>query len=69
MPFDPQKMKSIRIGLGLTQAEAGARIRLARPNWSRIESGKNIDNMRLATIENIAYALRCKASDLLKENT
>lgn len=64
--LDTEKIRTLRLALGLTQAEAAMRAGLpGRQRWYHLETGK-LKNPTLETIERIAAALGVKAKDLLK---
>jgi DNA-binding XRE family transcriptional regulator len=65
--LDCAKMKKLRKGCGLNQAQAAERAGLSagRSQWNDIESGRRA-NVTLETLGKIAKALGVKAKDLLK---
>ena len=56
MPLDPAKIKSLREKRKLTAAAAATAAGMDRPNWSRLENGRNSDPS-LSTCEAVAAAL------------
>lgn len=66
VPIDIEKMKSLRLKLGLSQDEAAKAAGFAnRQAWSLIETGRR-GNPQLDTLERIAAVLKTTAKDLLK---
>jgi len=65
MPLDPKKIRHRRVQLGLSQAAAAASAGMPQSHWSRIESG-NRNDPKLSTAEQIAYALQCKITMIIK---
>jgi transcriptional regulator with XRE-family HTH domain len=64
--LDTEKMKALRLKLGLSMDDAARRAGFAsRQQWYQIESG-NVTNIKLETLNAIAAALGVKAKDLLK---
>lgn len=66
MPFDPEKIKSAREALDLSQAECAKRADMPQPNWARIESGER-DDPRLSTAEKVAHAVKKPLHTLLRK--
>lgn len=66
MPIDTDKIKRLRIKLGLDQQQAALATGLkSRQAWSRIETGGQ-PNMGIQMLERVAKTLGVKAKDLLK---
>lgn len=65
--LDPERIKSKREALKLTQREAAERAGLAQPAWARIESGARTDP-NLSTAVRLAHALKCKIEQLLRSD-
>jgi transcriptional regulator with XRE-family HTH domain len=65
--LDTAKVRELRLGLKLTQAQAAerAKIKGGAGRWNDIESGRRA-NVGLETLDCIAAALGVKAKDLLK---
>jgi transcriptional regulator with XRE-family HTH domain len=64
--LDTEKMKTLRLKLGLTMEEAAKRAGFVnRQRWYQVESGQTT-NVKLDTLNKIAAALSVKAKDLLK---
>lgn len=65
--LDIKKMKTLREGLGLSQADAAKKAGMGggRQQWGNIETGAKVD-IALSTLDKIAKALGVKSSQLLK---
>lgn len=64
MPLSPEKIKSRRESLNLTQSEAAELAGMPQPRWAEIESGAN-RKTSLERAERIAAALRLRLGKLL----
>lgn len=64
MPLDPEKIKSRREHLTYSQGEMARRAGMSVQQWNALETGKKEDP-RVATVETVAKALRCKIDDLM----
>lgn len=66
--LDTDKMRTLRLKLGLSMDEAAKRAGFAnRQRWYEIESGRGSrTNVKIETLNRIAAALEVKAKDLLK---
>lgn len=66
MPFDKDKMRTLREKLGLSQGDAAKKAGMAnQAAWQQIESGAR-SNPTIDTIDRIAKTLGVNAKDLLK---
>ena len=66
VPLDTEKIRKLREGLGLSQAQASKRAGLSGPqNWNRIERGRHTA-LTIDTLERIAAALGVHAKELLR---
>ena len=64
MPLSPEKIRSRREQLGLSQTDAALLAKMPVQNWNRVESGERSDP-RLSSAQRIAFALRCRLESLL----
>lgn len=62
--LDLAKIRELRKGLKLTQAEIAARAGVSLPRWNDIEKGRK-PNITLDTLDVIARVLGCDPADLL----
>jgi len=66
MPLDRQKIRRLRLALGLSMEQAAARAGLTgRQHWHQLETGRCLDP-RISTLERVAGALGVKPRELLK---
>lgn len=64
VPLNRDKMKQLRLKMGLSFAEAGEAAGMSRQQWYNIESGAQ-RGLTLDNLEAIAKALQVKPADLL----
>lgn len=62
-----QKLKEIRLSKGLTQEDLAEILQISVRYIQLLES-KNPPNVKLDTLEDLAKALKVKASDLISDN-
>jgi len=66
MPFDADKMKSLRLKLAMSQADAADKAGFTqRQHWFKYESGSTAPSIE--TAERIAKALGVSVCDLIRE--
>ena len=66
VPLDVDKIRQLRLGKGLSIAEAARRAGMnSRQHWHAVETGVNVD-VRLSLLESIARALDVDPGDLLR---
>ena len=58
-------IKALRLRAGLTQKELAEKISVAQGKVSRYESLKDLSNITLGTMCDIAHALDCTVNDLI----
>jgi len=61
-----KNIRSRRLELGWTQAQAAVAMKISQPTWAQLEAGRRVPT--LDTVERAAKALRCTAVELISKN-
>lgn len=67
MPLSAAKLRALRERAGLTQTDVAKAVGIARPNYVRMETGRNT-NPKLNVAQAVARAIGCRVDDLLADD-